>query len=105
MGDNGDRERTLIDVERIQQALHLVETDQLSEAAQLLSPLVRGKRMVRVRRSASEPEEMDEVKTWLRQVALDPDSSSSSFLVERCYYKLHCHVPPSAGRPRGSATS
>ena len=105
MGDNGDRERTAIDGERIQQALHLVETDQLSEAAQLLSPLVRGKRTVRVRRSASEPEEMDEVKTWLRQAVLDPDSSRSSFLVERCYYKLHCHVPTSAGRPRGSATS
>jgi hypothetical protein len=45
------------------------------------------------------------VKTWLRQVALDPDSSRSRFLVERCYYKLHCQVPPTAGRPRGSATS
>ena len=65
--------------------------------------MVKGKRTIRVRRSAGEPEEIDEVKDWLREVALDPGSSRSRFLVERSYYKLHCEVPPRPIAPDGAA--
>lgn len=44
------------------------------------------------------------MKTWLRQVTLDPESSRSRFLIERCYYKLHCEVPPRPVASDGSAT-
>jgi len=44
----------------------MVEAGQLAEAAQLLGPLVRGKRFTRPSRMNAESVEVDEVKAWLR---------------------------------------
>lgn len=82
------REGTPIDVDRIEEALKLVEADQLADAAQLLGPLVRGKRFTRPSRMNAEAVEVDEVKAWLREAIADPSSPDSRFMVERAYYKL-----------------
>lgn len=82
------REGTPIDVDRIEEALRLVEADQLGEAAKQLGPLVKGKRFTRPSRMNAEAVEVDEVKAWLREAIADPSSPDSRFMVERAYYKL-----------------
>ena len=83
-----------MDGAKIKQVLNLVEAGNLGEAAQLLSPMVGRKRLVRGGRATPELEEIDEVKAWLRTVLADPDATDARFLVERTYYKLRSQLPP-----------
>lgn len=83
-----------MDAAKIQLVLSLVEAGKLGEAAQLLSPMVSKKRLVRGGRATPELEEIDEVKEWLRKVLADPDATDARFLVERTYYKLRSQLPP-----------
>jgi hypothetical protein len=83
-----------MDGAKIQQVLKLVEAGKLGEAAQLLSPMVGKKRLVRGGRATPELEEIDEVKQWLRKVLADPAATDARFLVERTYYKLRSQLPP-----------
>lgn len=90
---DGDGKGPDIDVERIREALHLVEEDRLNEAASALGPLVKGKRFTRASRMNPEAEEIDEVKAWLAEIIADPSSPDARFLVERAYYKLRTQRP------------
>jgi hypothetical protein len=83
-----------MDGAKIKQVLKLVEAGKLEEAAQLLSPMVGKKRLVRGGRATPELEEIDEVKLWLRKVLADPDATDARFMVERTYYKLRSQLPP-----------
>jgi len=86
-------EGTAIDVDKIAEALRLVEHDQLGEAAQLLGGMIRSKRFTRPSRMNAESVEVDEVKAWLREAIADPSSGDSRFMVERAYYKLRTLAP------------
>ena len=83
-----------MDGARIQEVLKLVEAGELGEAAQLLSPLVGKKRLVRGGRATPEAEEIDEVKVWLRKILAAPDAADARFMAERTYYKLRSQLPP-----------
>ncbi|MEP6476876.1 MAG: hypothetical protein ABJC60_06355 [Actinomycetota bacterium] len=93
-----------MDGAKIQQVLKLVEAGDLGKAAQLLSPMVGRKRLVRGGRATPELEEIDEVKAWLRKVLADPDATDARFLVERTYYKLRSQLPPPERPMRKPAT-
>ena len=87
-----------MDGARIREALHLLDADELADAAAQLAPLVGRKRPVRGGRATPETEEVDEVRAWLRAVAADPAAADARFMVERAYYKLRSQLP-SADRP------
>jgi hypothetical protein len=77
-----------LDALRLRQALASVDRDELQEAMELLSPIVRGKRFTRASRVMPEPLEVSEVKNWLQAAIDDPGSDDARFYVDRAYYKL-----------------
>jgi len=82
-----------LDVDRVREALALVDDGSLDEAAARLAPLVRGRRFTRPSGRSAEPLEVDEVKGWLQAASDDPTADDARFYVERAYYKLRRHRP------------
>jgi hypothetical protein len=81
---------------KIAESLRCVEAGDLTSAAQLLGTLIRGKRLVRASTAAAAPEEIDEVKTWLRRLIANPDAEDADLFLIRTYYKLRNQMPPEA---------
>ena len=78
-----------LDVSRLRDALASVDRQELQEAMELLSPIVRGKRHTRASRvMIPEPLEVSEVRGWLQTAIDDPGSDDARFYVDRAYYKL-----------------
>jgi hypothetical protein len=77
-----------LDVVRLKEALELIESGKLGEAADKIAPLVRAKRFTRPSRINPEALEVDEVKGWIQTAIDDPAGEDARFYVERAYYKL-----------------
>jgi hypothetical protein len=89
-----------LDVDRVQEALSLIEQGSLDEAIERLTPLVPKRRFTRPSGRLAEELEVSEIKGWLQSALDDPGSGDAPFYVERAYYKLRRHRPTdgSAGR-------
>jgi hypothetical protein len=79
---------TPLDADRLRHVLGLIERGDLTEAMELLAPVVRGKRFTRPSGALAEPLEVAEIERWLRAAIDDPGSPDARFLVDRVYYKL-----------------
>jgi hypothetical protein len=77
-----------LDVDRVREALSLVEQGEVNGAVDLLKPLVPSRRSTRSSGRIPEPLEMSEVKVWLGSALADPTSDDARYFVERAYYKL-----------------
>jgi hypothetical protein len=77
-----------LDVDRVREALSLVERGEVNGAVDLLKPLVPARRSTRSSGRIPEPLEISEVKVWLGAVIEDPEADDARYYVERAYYKL-----------------
>jgi hypothetical protein len=82
-----------LDVDRVREALSLVEDGSLDEAAVRLAPLVSKRRLTRSSGRLAEPLELTEIEGYLRSALKDPAADDARFYVERAYYKLRRYRP------------
>lgn len=83
----------MVKVDRVEAALAALQAGDLTEAARLLGPMVRGKRHVRASTASAAQEEVDEVERWLQRIIADPSAEEAPGLVTRSYYKLRSQMP------------